>query len=365
MRGSMRSFPGAAPRGHCTLALMTAGVWSLASPAEIAIAPPFRRLVHNQGESRNVYRSALNEGAARLSAAVAAHTSKQLYLASSAFDTTANRTPPPSPQGRGPAASFVEDSSQHRSPSYLRREHVTPATLRREPTTPSTERERATSNDLRGSCCATGRETVRQCRAEAIIFGVLLPIAIFAYMLRDIDLDVMAHGGTWMPATCRAYQMVMTHRTLHHNGKFSDQRGILYELEPGWLAEVSLASDPKHPWEAMAFTSVRDVERPRCEGMVGGTLDDTLSSCRPWSEWVPMLGHAGENMTNFAHECFVHRRQQQHVFFNVEEPPSFYGDILLVSVLVLWALCVGCFLVPCPSPQRKHAATSPYRPDLV
>ena len=61
--------------------------------------------------------------------------------------------------------------------------------------------------------------------------GVLMPMALMVYLLLDARLDLSEHGGKWLPAMCRMHRMVMTHRTLQHLGKFSDQVGIIIELE--------------------------------------------------------------------------------------------------------------------------------------
>ena len=70
-----------------------------------------------------------------------------------------------------------------------------------------------------------------------------MPLAVLAYWLWDVDLDLMAHGGVWREAVCKVHRMVMTHHTIHHVGKFSDQVGVAVELEVRqWGQHISTAA---------------------------------------------------------------------------------------------------------------------------
>jgi len=280
------------------------------------------------------YRNALNEGAARLAAAVAAHTSHQLasYNPFDGMRVTGNSSNPPSPKAKSPRDERVVSFLPPPSPEAL------PTTL---PLLDGTAR----------SLVEFMRLAARRHRVEAVVFGVLMPLALVAYWLWDVDLDLIAHGGHWRKAHCTIHRMVMTHRTVHHVGKFSDQVGVAIELEPGWPVSVSLQSDSASPsWEAMAHSTVRDATGPMCEGEVDQPLAETISSCQPFSSWIPTLYEP-----NATADCFVHRAQQQQVYFTLDEPPSFYLDFVAISFClcivasILWCLLSSSSLPSLPS----------------
>ena len=184
---------------------------------------------------------------------------------------------------------------------------------------------------------------------EAILFGVLMPLSVAGYWFYDAVEDHNALGGPWLQASCMLHDLNVVPRLIYHHGKFKDakdarnQDGFVYKLEPSWNVTVEL--DEPHPdglwerevWDGVAYTTVLEAHRPICSGQVLESLQEAVSDCSPYSDWVPQYA------LDSPVDCFVHARDESQVYLDVAEPLTFYLDLLaIVACVVLAATFATC-----------------------
>jgi hypothetical protein len=175
---------------------------------------------------------------------------------------------------------------------------------------------------------------------EALLFGVLMPLALAGYWMRDSTELVEETGQTtasgedrWLLASCNLRSLLVLPRQVYHHGKYADakdlayQDGLAWRLEPAWNTSVSLLEPHPDgawghfPWEAITHTTATESLRPHCDGQVLEELRDVRHNCMPLHDWVDRR-FLVLNWT--AHECWVDRFEQSHVYLDVDEPLYFY-----------------------------------------
>lgn len=202
-----------------------------------------------------------------------------------------------------------------------------------------------------GWCC-------REHLAEAVFFGVLMPLAVAGYWLKDASFRKSRSSGSnhWLPAACELHNPMLVSRQVYHHGKYADAKDLAYQdgsvwrLEPAFNTSVKLLleygsryrfSTDSWPsvWNAITLTSVVDEERPHCDGQVMDSVEETRARCDE-TTWLPHeLVHL-----NGTQPCFVDRNDRHHVYLNIEDPHLFYFDMLLIGLCFATsatiALCV-------------------------
>lgn len=225
-----------------------------------------------------------------------------------------------------------------------------------------------------GWCC-------RNKPLEALLFGVLMPLALAGYWLRDTteieEETMMAFPGEdphgveqWLEASCLLRSLELAPRQIYHHGKFQDaknveyQEGSLWRLEPVWNTTVTLLDPLPASWRrlgwadnyvATAHTYVVEDDRPHCDGQVLDSLAEAQAACADKS-WIPPrfwdlarpAFHPASRVNGsgggFA-QCWVERKDHTHVYLDVAEPLYFYSDLLAVAacfgVALTFAICIA------------------------
>lgn len=170
---------------------------------------------------------------------------------------------------------------------------------------------------LSGWCC-------RKHALEAMLFGVLMPLATAGYWLSDASGLESATAGVdidgndrWLPAICSMQAMLLVSRQVYHHGKYADakdvryQEGRVFRLEPAFNTSVTLYEP--HPdervawppsWWALTLTSAAVTHRPHCDGQVMQTEQETRRQCADIRGWMdPRYLHLNWS----SQPCFVDR----------------------------------------------------------
>jgi len=177
---------------------------------------------------------------------------------------------------------------------------------------------------------------------EALLFGVLMPLAVGGYWLIDAQMDAEARAGIWLAADCTPHTRVMVHWREYHHGKFlhahdeTYQKGDFYVLEPAWNSTVRLreaSPDLARPlqWETLVFSVVQASQAPVCTGHVQQPLSETIDMCAArdaLQAWAPKLP------LNISRPCYVHGAHRDEAFLSVTEPASFYWDLVIVLFFI-------------------------------
>ena len=203
---------------------------------------------------------------------------------------------------------------------------------------------------------------------EAIIFGVLMPLAIAGYWLADASFRESRSSGSnhWLPAACDLHNPLVVSRQVYHHGKYADakdlayQEGVVWRLEPAFNTSVELLveygrryrfSTSRWPqrWDAVTMTSVVEEERPHCDGQVMDSTEETRARCDE-TAWIPQ-----ELLTlNGTQPCFVDRSNRNHVYLNIEDPGVLYFDLLLIFV----CFSIAASIAACLASQHKSLLLS-------
>jgi len=204
-----------------------------------------------------------------------------------------------------------------------------------------------------GWCC-------KRYALEATLFGMLMPLATAGYWLTDAS-GLGAETGSrdrWYAAECDLTRMLVVPRLVYHHGKFADakdvayQEGSVWRLEPAYNASVTLRSvvrgedgPPGWPtsWWVALHTTPTVSQRPHCDGQVLQTISEVRTSCATLRTWIPHK-YLRLNWTD-SQECYVDRSDRHIVYLDVDEPLSFYLDVLLICFMFAIAFSfAGCLM---------------------
>lgn len=217
-----------------------------------------------------------------------------------------------------------------------------------------------------GWCC-------RRYALEAILFGVLMPLAVAGYWLTDAE---RREASSWLSrryvrGECVLRNLLIPGRQVYHHGKYADAKDLVYQegrvwrLEPAFNASVRLADPARasrrfgrfslarramrrwpQEWYATTYTTVVEEERPHCEGMVRFDLDETLVRCADKSTWIPHAERVRVTaMNGTAVPCFIDVSEHTRVFLHIAAPWGFVFDVFLVISCVGIALAFAAYLV--------------------
>ena len=204
---------------------------------------------------------------------------------------------------------------------------------------------------------------------ESIVFGVLLPLCFGAYWLSDARHDVDERAGVWLEAMCSIRERQLITSLMYHHGKYLDARnaenreGDVYVLTEAWNCTVELtargldlathrsgAPQENITWDSLALRSPD--ESKRCFGEVGQTLEEAEAGCDDWS---PVTRNASVR-------CYAHALNAEVVYLTVDEPASFYVDLVVVLLCFCLAAFVFTGLVLAMLKRRRRARA---RSDLI
>ena len=223
---------------------------------------------------------------------------------------------------------------------------------------------------------------------EAILFGVLMPLATAGYWLADASTREghSSFSNHWLPAACELYNPLVVSRQVYHHGKYADakdlayQEGRVWRLEPAFNTSVKLyleygsryafsARNWPQMWWATTLTSVVEEERPHCDGQVRDAMQlaCSASSCRmharlPFGSPPPngllvrrqVMDSTEETrarcdtvqwiprelvLLNGTQPCFVDRTDRRHVYLNIEDPSGLYLDI--ITICACFGIAIG------------------------